>query len=227
MGSAQDTNIINCSAVADVVMTSAGNGAGIVGGGVEGGKLSGCSASGMVTATETRVYAGTKAGSIGIGGLAGCPFDTREVVDCIAEDVTIVVGEHSSMVGGLLGYSGIVNEGAFASDPEGFTCIRNCQAINVTITASAGASRIGGIVGSGFTGSNYIAYYPASSAIHIVGCTASGSIAADDGAMVGSILGYAFQNCAVVSCDGSALLGASSQVGAADAAQAVPLADIN
>nr|HML46387.1 hypothetical protein [Clostridia bacterium] len=166
VGSAQDTNIINCSAVADVVMTSAGNGAGIVGGGVEGGKISGCSASGMVTATGTMVYEGTTTGSIGIGGLAGCAFDTREVVDCKAEDVTIVVGENSSMIGGLLGYSGIVNEGAFTSDPEGFTRIRNCQAVNVIITASVGASRIGGIVGSGFTGSNYIAYYPASSAIH-------------------------------------------------------------
>lgn len=226
VGSAQDTNIIDCAAQADVVMTAVGNGAGILGGGLEGGVLSGCSATGTVTATQAMDYEGVSIGSIGIGGLAGCAFDSQAVTDCTVDNVSITVGEHAAMVGGLLGYAGVVNEGNFATDPEGFTRIANCQASDVRITAGNGATRIGGIVGSGFCGSSYIGYYPASSAIHIIGCTVSGTIAADADAMVGSILGYAYQNCAVVSCDSSGMVGASSQVGAADAGQAVPLSDI-
>lgn len=226
VGSAQDTNILGCSAVADVEMTAVGNGAGIVGGGLEGGIISGCTAGGTVTATQTMAYEGMSIGPVGIGGLAGCAFETQVVEDCLVENVTITVGENASMVGGLLGYSGIVNEGPFATEPEGFTRVRNCHVENVDIIAGSGTMCVGGIVGSGFCGSNYIGYYPATSAMHIIGCTATGSIAVDDGAIAGSILGYAYQNSAVVSCDGSGMAGVVAQVGAADAGQAVPLSDI-
>ncbi len=228
VGSAQDTNIINCSATANVTMAQVSNGAGILGGGLEGGIISGCTATGTVTATQSMSYNGTTVGAIGVGGLAGCAFDSEEVIDCTAEDVVIHVGEGAIMVGGLLGYSGVVNEGYFASDEEGFTLIQNCETHNVAITAETGATRIGGIVGSGFCGQNYNSYYPASSAMHIIGCQPNGTItAADSDAIVGSVLGYAFRNCAVVSCDGSGITGATNQVGAADAAQAVVLADVD
>ncbi len=223
VGSAQDTNIKNCTVKADVTMTAVSNGAGILGGGLEGGIISGCTVTGTVTATETMVYNDTTLGAIGIGGLAGCAFESKEVINCKAVDVTISVGKNAAMIGGLLGYSGVVNEGPFATDPEGFTLIKSCEVRNVTITADTGASRIGGIVGGGFSGSNYISYYPASSAIHIVGCKASGKITASDGAAVGSILGYAFRNCTVVSCDGTGMKGPGNQIGAADAAQTVAL----
>ncbi len=227
VGSSQDTNVIDCTAQADVVMNAVSNGAGILGGGIEGGKISGCKATGSVTATETMSYGDVVMGAIGVGGLAGCAFDSEAVLNCEAKDVTIKVGKNAIMTGGLLGYSGIVNEGLFASDSEGFTLIKGSKAENVTILAESGATRIGGLVGSGFCGSNYNKYYPASSAIHIVNCIASGSITADESAIVGSILGYAFRNSAVVACDGSEINGASNQVGAADAALAVTLTDVD
>ncbi|MBN7773921.1 S-layer homology domain-containing protein [Clostridium aminobutyricum] len=228
VGSAQDTNIIDCSATADVIMSSVSNGAGILGGGIEGGILSGCYATGTVTATEAMNYGGVTFGVIGVGGLAGCAFDSQEVTNCTVENVTISVGKNAIMVGGLLGYSGVVNEGDYTTDPEGFTLIKGCEVTNVDIQADAGANRIGGIVGSGFCGPNYNSYYPASSAIHIVDCTASGNITADNDVIVGSILGYAFRNSAVVSCDGDGMNGPTdlNQVGAADAAKAVTLADV-
>lgn len=226
VGSAQDTNILDCAAMADVVMTAVGNGAGILGGGLEGGILSGCTATGTVTATQTMEYEGVVIGPVGIGGLAGCAFEAKAIEDCVAKNATLTVGEHAAMVGGLVGYTGIVNEGPFATEPEGFTCVRNCQVEQVTIEAGSGATRIGGLVGSGFCGSSYNSYYPATSAIHIVGCTASGTMAVADDALAGSILGYAYQNCAVVSCDGSDMAGVTHQVGAADAGQVVALSDI-
>lgn len=226
VGSAQDTNIIDCSAAADVVMTSVGNGAGILGGGLEGGIISGCTATGTVAAVQSMEYEGMSIGSIGIGGLAGCAFDSQEVADCVVQSATINVGDHASMIGGLVGYAGVVNEGPFATDPEGFTRIIGCEVTDSTITAGSGATNIGGIAGSGFCGSSYVSYYPATSAIHIIGCTATGSITADEEALAGSILGYAYQNCAVVSCDGSGMTGVAHQVGAADAGRAVALSEM-
>jgi hypothetical protein len=225
VGSAQDTNIIDCHASANVTMTSVGNGVGIMGGGIEGGVIYGCSATGTVTATETMTYGGVSMGSIGVGGLAGCAFDTPEVINCTVTNVNISVGGNANMIGGLLGYAGVANEGLFASDPEGFSIIKGCEVKNVSIIAGAGASRIGGIVGSGFSGSSYLIYYPASSAIHIVNCTASGTIVADEEAIVGSILGYAFRNCAVVSSNGDKMIGTTHQIGAADVAKILSLED--
>ena len=69
--------------------------------------IRGCSASGTVTATAPMDYEGMAIGVVGVGGLAGCAFDTREVIDCKAEGVVITVGEHASMVGGLLGYPAV------------------------------------------------------------------------------------------------------------------------
>ena len=223
VGSAQDSNIIACSAVADVTMTGASNGAGIIGGGIEGGKIIGCDAAGTITAMETVEMDGKVVGSLGVGGLAGCAFESEEVSDNIARDIEITVGVNAIMVGGLLGYSGVVNEGPLTSDPQGVTLIKNCKTVNVDISAEAGATRIGGIVGSGFCGENYASYYPSSSAMQIVSCEANGQISADGDAIVGSILGYAFRNCAVVSSDGAGLTGAEYQVGGADASQAVAL----
>lgn len=226
VGSAQDIDIAGCSAAANVIMTTAGNGAGILGGGLEGGSIVNCTAAGTVTATATMDYAGTTFGSVGVGGLAGCAFDSTEVTGCTVTNATISVGKNSIMVGGLLGYSGVVNEGDYTSDEDGFTVIKDCQVTGVTINAATGANRIGGLIGSGFCGPNYNSYYPASSAIHIINCKAAGKIlGADSGAIAGSILGYAFRNSAVVSCTGN-VTGTTNQVGATDAAQAVSIAAI-
>jgi hypothetical protein len=213
IGSAADTNIQDCSVKADVILNSAGgSGAGILGGGLEGGSLSNCTVTGTVTATEAMNYNGTTMGVSGIGGLAGCAFESDKVINCKAENVTIKVGANAIMIGGLLGYAGIVNEGALADadNSEGFTLIKECVVKGLNLQAGAGANRIGGIVGSGFCGPNYNSYYPASSAMHIVDCTASGTIKADNDVILGSILGYAFRNCAVVSCDGSGITGVSN-----------------
>ncbi|QIB70419.1 S-layer homology domain-containing protein [Aminipila butyrica] len=230
LGSAQDTNMEDCAVEADVTLTSAGgSGAGLLGGGLEGGNLSNCIVTGTVTATEAMNYKGTTMGVSGIGGLAGCAFESEEVINCRAEDVTIKVGANAIMIGGLLGYAGIVNEGVLAADGngEGFTLIKECEVTGLEIQAGAGANRIGGIVGSGFCGPNYNSFYPASSAMHLVDCQATGTIQADSDVIVGSILGYAFRNCIVVSCDGSGITGAGNQVGAGDAAKAVILAEVD
>jgi hypothetical protein len=194
-----------------------------VGGGIEGGSIVNCSATGTVNATQTMSYEGATYGSVGVGGLAGCAFDATEVTNCTVTNAAITVGENTIMVGGLLGYSGVVNEGDHVTDEDGFTVIQGCKVTGFTIHAATGANRIGGLVGSGFCGPSYNADYPASSAIHIIDCKADGVITGADGnAVVGSILGYAFRNCAVVSSTGS-VSGTSNQIGAADAAQAIAI----
>ncbi|WP_316559228.1 heavy-metal-associated domain-containing protein [Methanimicrococcus stummii] len=130
-------DLTDCSATADIIVIGDGGSmAGILAGGMEESMLSGCYASGTITASGDSIQ--------GLGGLAGCAFESALVEDCLAEDVTITAtGSGNILIGGLLGMTGTTD----GSIP---TSILNCDIDNVEIIVSDTSSRIGGIVGGGF-----------------------------------------------------------------------------
>ncbi|MDR1508584.1 MAG: hypothetical protein LBS53_02990 [Synergistaceae bacterium] len=189
-------DIVGCEAQADVVLS--GNNSQVVGvlaGGMEDCAIADCSAKGSVTVTGT--------GSIGIGGLAGCSF-SQKVENCTS-DVVMTVGDGNRLIGGLLGYAG-----AGSGEP---TVISNCSAAAV-ITAPNTAERIGGIVGGGFFVQEYREYRPEPGAIRVTNCQTSGEI--NGGSIVGSILGYAYNNSSAEGCTSDMKVNgaAAEQVGA-------------
>ncbi|NMM61892.1 cell wall-binding repeat-containing protein [Clostridium sp. P21] len=169
-------NIKNCNANADVILIGDNaQGIGVLAGGMEACSLISCSATGTVTASGN--------GNFSIAGLSGAAQESPSVENCNA-DVTIIVGENSSMVGGLLG-----NAGTY--DIEKPTLIKNCYA-NASIKATDSSERIGGIVGGGFYLDAYKAVRPVPTVYKIVDSKTSGSI--DGGKIVGSIAGHAYNS---------------------------------
>jgi|GEM_PF-2848883 len=201
------SNIVDCSAVANI--TANGDyddyiqGIGILAGGMEDCSITNCYAEGSITVNGIN--------AAGVGGLAGCAFESELVENCEA-NVTITVSSGTILVGGLLGFSGIT------TDPSAATLIKNCK-VTATINAT-GASRIGGIVGGGFYIADYASYYPMPSAMQIVDCEANGTI--NGGTLVGSIIGYAYNNSTVSTCSSDMI--ALDQIGATDGD--VALADL-
>jgi hypothetical protein len=197
--------IKNSSAAADITLTEGEEvgAAGILAGGMEDGSIIGC--------TVTGGSINALAGSVGIGGLAGCA-QSPEVKDCAVSDVTITARDNCLMIGGLLGFAG-----TYAPDTP--TSINNCTVTNVTITAPAGAERIGGIVGSGFYFSAYAAmasmpgyeFLGAPSAFAVTNSSASGSITG--GYLAGKIAGYIYDNSTVAGTCTSTITGPSTIVG--------------
>jgi hypothetical protein len=169
----------NCTAEASVVMNGDNSqGIGILAGGMEESSIISCSAKGTVRVTGN--------GSFSIGGLAACGHNAPEITDCHA-DVTIIVGENCSMIGGLIGHSG--------NDEEGhLTVISGCT-VKADITAPASAERIGGILGSGFYKDAYKEYRPIPGVFVIRNSSSSGSISG--GKLQGTIAGYTYNNSTV------------------------------
>lgn len=220
--------IEDCTAEADIIMTGSfaegsGQSAGILAGGMSDAGM-GCTISGcVVNGGSVTVYAKDDGETGAIGGLTGCATDYDAIANCAVENISIHVPDGAVMVGGLIGMGGKGTEGDYATAPKGFTLIDNCEVSNVTIEAE-GASRVGGIAGSGFylDVELYKLFYPVPAAMQIVNCKASGSIAG--GELVGSILGYAFHNSVVTACE--AEMGGLHQIGAMDAAMAMPLSEV-
>jgi hypothetical protein len=110
------------------------------------------------------------------------------------------------LVGGLVGFAGKHGESEY-------TLISGCL-VNADITATGlNNKRIGGIVGGGFYMSMYSGYFPKPGAVQIQNCATFGSITGGD--IVGSIIGYAYDNSSVNSC-ASIMTGPANQIGSAD-----------
>jgi hypothetical protein len=198
---AGNSDIIDCSAIANITLTGDGSQAnfvGILAGGIAYGSIIDCTVTGgSITAP---------AGSHSIGGLAACAAGASEVKNCTVSDVTITVGENSFMVGGLLGYAG-----TYAPDTP--TSIDNCTVTNVTISAPTSAERIGGIVGSGLYAKAYSVYFPEPCAFTVANSSASGSITGGCTDLVGKIAGYTYDNSTVENSCTSTMTGATNNVG--------------
>jgi hypothetical protein len=201
---AGNSDIIDCSAIADISLTGDGSQAqfgGILAGGIAYGSFIDCIVTGgSITAV---------AGSHSIGGLAACASLAAEIKNCTVSNVTITVGENCFMIGGLLGYTG-----TYAPDTP--TSINNCAVTNVTINAHSSAERIGGIVGSGFYASMYATmseFFSTPSAFTVANSTSSGSITGGCDDLVGKIAGYIYDNSTVDGTCTSTMTGASNNVG--------------
>jgi hypothetical protein len=203
-------DIIGCAAQANVTLLGDGAQAGgVLAGGMETSDIIDCSATGSVTATGT--------GNVGIGGLAACAMDSERVLRC-KSDVTITVGENNMLIGGLLGYAGKTGGAG-----DSATLISDCSA-KAVIHAPATAERIGGIVGGGFFVQAYREYRPEPGAIRVTDCQTSGEI--NGGSIVGTVLGYAYDNSSVEGCTSDMKVNgaAGEQIGAA--LDDVPLDDL-
>jgi hypothetical protein len=173
-------DIIGCEARANITLLGDNAQAGgVLAGGMETSDIIDCIATGSVTAEGT--------GCVGIGGLAACAFDSKNVLRC-RSDVTITVGERNILIGGLLGYSG---------GDSSATLISDCTA-EAVINAPDSTERIGGIVGGGFFVQEYREYRPAPGAIRVTNCQTSGEI--NGGVIAGAVLGYAYDNSSVTGC---------------------------
>ena len=215
----------SCTASADIVLLSgAGNSAGILAGGMSD-MGTGCSiVSCDVTGGAISVGDGSGGSVSVVGGLAGCATDYKAIKNCSVDNVTITAPKGSVMIGGLVGAAGKITEGAMAADARSATLIEGCAVSGLTMKAD-GASRIGGIVGSGFYFSTepYLSYYPVPAAMQIVNCSAGGTITG--GEAVGSIAGYIYRNSSVTAC--RAAVAGLQQAGAADAERVLALDDMS
>jgi hypothetical protein len=192
-------DITDCEAEAEIFLNVSNEGVvGILAGGMETSNIIGCSAKGTVTVTGNNNF--------GIGGLVGCAQESQTVQNCTSEVVMTITGDGNALIGGLAGFAGM-------SDGTDKTRISGCAA-NADITATGlGNKRIGGIVGGGFYMSMYSAFFPVPSAVQIQNCTTSGNITGGD--IVGSIIGYAYDNSNIISCT-STITGAMYQIGSVD-----------
>ncbi|MDR1515676.1 MAG: hypothetical protein LBS45_08275 [Synergistaceae bacterium] len=193
-------DIVGCAAQANVTLLGdKAQGAGVLAGGMETSDIIDCSATGTVTALGS--------GNIGVGGLVACAMYSESVLRC-TYDVTITVGENNVLIGGLLGYAGIANGAG-----DSATLISDCSG-KAVINAPADAERIGGIAGGGFFVQEYREYISKPGAIRVTNCQTSGEI--NGGYIVGSVLGYAYDNSSVEGCTSDMKVNgaAAKQVGA-------------
>lgn len=115
---ASHTNIVSCTGKANMTLYDDNvQSAGIIVGGLEDGNIEDCHVTGgTVTATGDKSY--------GLGGLAGCLFNSEYAKDCTVENVTIKAGTHGEQIGGLAGFGGKAK--------DKFTKVSNCTVKNVT-----------------------------------------------------------------------------------------------
>ncbi len=154
VGAAKDAEIINCK-VSGLTLSLDGkedassvgesiSNAGLLGGGLEDTTLEGCSVTDSTLIAVDYGY--------GLGGLAGCAMGAEYVKNCTVDGVSIQTGDHSDLVGGMLGYTG---------KPDGATEVSGNQVKNTTIHTGASSDRVGGLTGGGFYFEAYKEYYPA------------------------------------------------------------------
>jgi hypothetical protein len=194
-------DIIDCEAEAEIILNASNDGVvGILAGGMETSNIIGCSAKGKVTVTGNDNF--------GIGGLVGSAQESPTVQNCISDVVMTINGDRNDLVGGLVGFAGKHGESEY-------TLISGCL-VNADITATGSDNkRIGGIVGGGFYMSMYSFFFPKPGAVQIQNCATFGSITGGDIVVVGSIIGYAYDNSTVTSC-ASTMTGPANQIGSAD-----------
>lgn len=188
---ASHTNIKNCAATANVTLKNDNvQSAGVIVGGLEGGNIEDCHVKGgTVEATGNLSY--------GLGGLAGCVFQSEYAKNCSVEDVTIIVGTKCELIGGLAGFSGTTEGEA--------TKLVDCTVKSITIKSDEDTQLIGGIVGGGFYRQEYVEYYKEPTAIEVSNCTVE-DVNIEEGNVVGSVIGYSYDNSSVKSCESSAKL---------------------
>ncbi|MBQ9663471.1 MAG: hypothetical protein IJV40_10020 [Oscillospiraceae bacterium] len=146
VGAGMASQIVNCSAAADIVIPDGTANAGIVGGGLELTSLVNCTATGTVTAGND---------CYGLGGVSGCGFGAEEFTNCTASDVTITAGENCFWIGSITGYAGGYEIPEFGTPVTVFT---DCAAENVSIVKAAGEEDL---VGAGFYNEEVAAAYGA------------------------------------------------------------------
>jgi hypothetical protein len=179
--------IENCYAEnTEVLSTGVSNqGIGIICGGGKNISVRNCQAKGKVTASGW--------GAFSVGGLIGCIQDSPIMENCTV-DATVITGEKSFLVGGLVGHAGNY-------DPVAPTTIRNCSA-KVEITASNSSKRVGGLLGGNLLVEAFAGESPElskPSLYRIVDCTTSGTISGNAD-QVGSIAGYGY-NSTITGCN--------------------------
>ena len=138
VGAGMESDIVDCSATADIIIPDAQANAGIVGGGLEATRVVNCTASGSVTAGDN---------CYGLGGISGCGFGSEEFTNCVAKDVVITAGANTTWVGGVTGYAGGYEDERYGVPITVFT---GCDAQNVTFDLGEGSDEPDAIVGAGF-----------------------------------------------------------------------------
>jgi len=149
VGASMGSVITNCEARADIVIEEGKTAnVGIVGGGWQNTSVANCIGHGSIQ-VGSNCY--------GIGGVSGCGFGSEYFMGCVAEDVTITVGDGCSYIGGITGYCGGY-EPAELGVPV--TQVTGCRTKNVTITTGEDAEYVGDFVGGGFLSDEMIVYGP-------------------------------------------------------------------
>jgi hypothetical protein len=189
-------DIIDCKTEAEIILNVSNEGVvGILAGGMETSNIIGCSAKGTVTVKGDNNF--------GIGGLVGSAQDSQTVQNCTSDVAMTITGKGNALIGGLAGFAG-------KHDGSEHTLISDCSAKADITAAGSDNKRIGGIVGGGFYVSAYKDYFPAPGAVQIENCKTSGNVTGGD--IVGSIIGYAYDNSIVNSCT-STMIGPANQIG--------------
>ena len=149
VGASMGSVITDCEAKVDILIEEGRTAnVGIVGGGWQNTSAENCIGHGSI-----------KLGSdcYGIGGVSGCGFGSEYFTGCVAEDVTITVGDNCSYIGGITGYCGGY-EPAELGVPV--TKVSGCRTKNVMIVTGENAENIGDFVGGGFLSDEMIVYGP-------------------------------------------------------------------
>ena len=153
--------ISDCSATADItVLGDDGACAGLIAGGTTMSSIRSCTVTGgSITAEGNKTW--------GFGALCGAPWGAAEIGDCkVSGPVITLRGEHTRLVGGLVGLGGTYAPSAPAQ-------ITGCTVEGVTINCSGTTDSVGGLIGAGkemTEGSDLM------SAFAVSGCSVSGSI---------------------------------------------------
>ena len=149
VGASMGSVITDCEAQVNITIEEGKTAnVGIVGGGWQNTSAANCIGHGSIQAGSN---------CYGIGGVSGCGFGAEYFTGCVAEDVTINVGNDCSYIGGITGYCGGY-EPAELGVPV--TKVTNCRTKNVTITTGEGAEYVGDFVGGGFLSDEMIVYGP-------------------------------------------------------------------
>ncbi len=149
VGAGMGSVITDCEAEVNITIEEGKTAnVGIIGGGWQNTSAANCTGHGSI-----------KAGSdcYGFGGVSGCGFGAEYITGCVAEDVSITVGDNCSHIGGITGYCGGY-EPAELGVPV--TKVTDCRTKNVTITTGDGAENTGDFVGGGFLSDEMIVYGP-------------------------------------------------------------------
>jgi hypothetical protein len=192
-------DIIDCEAEAEIILNASDEGVvGILAGAMETSNITGCSAKGKVTVSGDNNY--------GIGGLVGSAQESPTIKNRRSDVVMTITGDENVLIGGLAGFAGKHNDGEH-------TLISDCLTKAEITVSGTNNKPIGGIVGGGFYRPMYKEYYPTPGAVKIQNCETNGNITG--GSIVGSIIGYAYDNSRVDSCK-STMTEPTNQIGSVD-----------